>query len=69
MSARIEGYKLRVFSLALLSDGFTDVIVHAGCSLGVPAVACSDDPTPFRTALQRYYDNDPCQQTLQFLSE
>ena len=31
--------------------------------------AVADDPTPFRTALERYYDNTPDQKTLQFLSE
>lgn len=27
------------------------------------------DPTPFRAALQRYYDGEPDEQTLRFLSE
>ena len=31
--------------------------------------AVADDPTPFRTALQRYYDGDRDEQTLRFLDE
>ena len=31
--------------------------------------AVADDPTPFRTALELYYNDEPDQQTLQFLSE
>lgn len=31
--------------------------------------AVAADPTPFRTALKRYYDNEPDQKTLQFLDE
>lgn len=30
--------------------------------------AVADDPTPFRTALERYYDNERCTETVQFLS-
>lgn len=30
--------------------------------------AVADDPTPFRTALKRYYDDEPDQKTLDFLS-
>lgn len=29
----------------------------------------ASDPTPFRTALQRYYDGEPDERTLRFLSE
>ena len=31
--------------------------------------AVADDSTPFRTALEQYFDNDPDQKTLEFLSE
>jgi uncharacterized protein (DUF1810 family) len=31
--------------------------------------AVAADPAPFRTALERYYDGDPDQQTLAFLAE
>ena len=31
--------------------------------------AVADDPTPFRTALQRYYDGDRDERTLRFLDE
>ena len=31
--------------------------------------AVADDPTPFRTALQRYFDGNPDEKTLQFLTE
>ncbi|WP_338737641.1 DUF1810 domain-containing protein [Haloplanus salilacus] len=31
--------------------------------------AVADDPTPFGTALERYYGGDPDEQTLQFLSD
>jgi uncharacterized protein (DUF1810 family) len=31
--------------------------------------AVADDPTPFRTALKKYYDNETDKNTLEFLSE
>ena len=31
--------------------------------------AVADDPTPFRTALKRYYENEPDPKTLELLSE
>ena len=31
--------------------------------------AVADDPTPFRTALKKYYDNKTDENTLEFLSE